>query len=80
MNILFEMISAFLTEGIKKHGTVFAVLIVIIYYFHVESQKLEKKFDICNSQILMIYKDQNMQVLQALERNTQALEKIAGKK
>jgi prolipoprotein diacylglyceryltransferase len=79
MNILLQAISTFLTEGIKKHGTVFAVLIGIIIYFQTENQKLEKKFDICNSQILMIYKDQNMQVLQALERNTQALEKIAGK-
>lgn len=73
MNILFQAI----IEGAKKHGVVFLLLIALIMYFHGQNEKLERKFDICNSKVIEMYQDHNTQLIQALERNTLALEKLA---
>jgi hypothetical protein len=76
MNILLAAIM----DGLKKHGVVFLVLLGLILYFHQQNEKLEKKFDICNSKVIEMYHDHNVQLIEALERNTLALEKIAENK
>lgn len=73
MNILFTAI----LEGMKKHGVVFLVLLALILYFHRQNEKLEQKFDICNSQVIEMYQNHNTQLIQTLERNTTALENLA---
>jgi hypothetical protein len=73
MNIIFTAI----LEGAKKHGIVFLVLLAIILYFQKQNEKLEHKFDLCNSQVIQMYQDHNTQLIQALNRNSAALERIA---
>lgn len=73
MNILFTVI----LEAAKKHGIAFLVMLALVVYFHDQNEKLEQKFDICNSKVIEMYQDHNTQLIQALERNTLALEKLA---
>lgn len=75
MNILFTM----LMDAAKKHGIAFLALLLMVIYFHRQNEKLEEKFDLCNSKVIEMYQDHNTQLLQALERNSTALEKIAEK-
>lgn len=72
MNILFTVI----VEAAKKHGLAFLALLLMVLYFHRQNEKLEAKFDICNSKVIEMYQDHNTQLIQALERNTAALEKL----
>lgn len=74
MNILWTAI----VEGAKKHGIVFLVLLALIVYFHNQTEKLEKKFDLCNSQVLEMYESHNLQLIEVVERNTSVLEKLVG--
>jgi hypothetical protein len=74
MNILFQAI----LEGVKKHGVVFLVLLALILYFHGQNEKLERKFDMCNSQVIEMYQRNNTQLIETVERNSAALEKITG--
>lgn len=73
MNILFNVI----VEAAKKHGIAFLVMLGLVVYFHNQNEKLEHKFDICNSKVIEMYQSHNTQLIQALERNTLALEKLA---
>ena len=73
MNILFTAI----LEGAKRHGVVFLVLLALILYFHGQTEKLERKFDVCNSKVIEMYQDHNTQLIEALNRNSAALEQIA---
>ena len=75
MNILFQAI----LEGCKQHGVVVLVRRAIIMYFHGQSEKLEKKFDLCNRQVIEMYQSHNTQLIETVERNSAALEKISGK-
>lgn len=74
MNILIT----FLIEAVKKHGIAFLAMLFLVLYFHKENEKLGHKFDLCNSQVIQMYQDHNTQLIQALERNTTALEKLVG--
>ena len=74
MTTLFQAI----LEGAKKHGAVYLVLLAIIIYFHSQNEKLEQKFDLCNSQVIEMYQSHNTQLIQTVERNSEALEKISG--
>ena len=73
MNALFIVI----LEAAKKHGIAFLVMLGLVLYFHRQNEKLEQKFDICNSKVIEMYQDHNTQLIQALERNTLALEKLS---
>ena len=75
MNILFTVI----VEAAKKHGIAFLVMLGLVIYFHNQNEKLERKFDLCNSKVIELYQDHNTQLIQAMERNSRALEKIAEK-
>lgn len=75
MNILLTVI----IEAAKKHGIAFLVMLALVVYFHGQNEKLEKKFDLCNSKVIEMYQDHNTQLIQAIERNSTALEKITGK-
>lgn len=72
MNLILQAI----LEGAKKHGIVFLVLLALILYFHDQTQKLERKFDLCNSQVIEMYQRHNTQLIETVERNSTALEKI----
>lgn len=74
MNILWTAI----VEGAKKHGIVFLVLLALIVYFHNQTEKLEKKFDLCNQQVIQMYESHNLQLIEVVERNTRVLEKLVG--
>jgi hypothetical protein len=41
---------------------------------------MEAKFDVCNSKMMQMYEANEKTLIQALERNTQALENLATKK
>lgn len=73
MNILFTVI----VEAAKKHGIAFLVMLGLVLYFHKENEKLEKKFDRCNTNIIDMYQSHNTQLIEALNRNSAALERIA---
>lgn len=75
MNILLTVI----IEAAKKHGIAFLVMLGLVLYFHRQNEKLEQKFDICNSKVIEMYQDHNTQLIQAMERNSTALEKLVGK-
>lgn len=72
MNTLFTVI----VEAAKKHGIAFLVMLALVVYFHRQNEKLEQKFDICNSKVIEMYQSHNTQLIQALERNTLALERL----
>lgn len=74
MNILLTV----MIEAAKKHGIAFLVMLGLVLYFHSQNEKLEQKFDLCNSKVIEMYQDHNTQLIQALERNTTALEKLVG--
>ena len=76
MNILLT----FLIEAVKKHGIAFLAMLFLVLYFHAQNEKLERKFDICNSKVIEMYQDHNTQLIQAMERNSTALEKLVGNK
>lgn len=73
MNILFTVI----VEAAKKHGIAFLVMLGLVLYFHRQNEKLEQKFDLCNSKVIEMYQSHNTQLIDALNRNTAALERIA---
>lgn len=75
MNILLTV----LVEAAKKHGIAFLVMLGLVLYFHRQNEKLEYKFDLCNSKVIEMYQNHNIQLIQAIERNSTALEKITGK-
>jgi hypothetical protein len=70
---LLEMI---LTEA-RKHGVGFLVLLGMLWYFHGQTTKLEDKVDSCNSSMVESFRNQNALLLQAIERNSQAMENLS---
>lgn len=74
MNILLTV----MIEAAKKHGIAFLVMLGLVLYFHRQNEKLEQKFDLCNSKVIEMYQSHNTQLIRALERNTTALEKLVG--
>lgn len=79
MNKMAVLLTA-LIDSAKKHGLAFLVMLGLVLYFHAQNERLEKKFDVCNSKVIEIYQSNNTQLINALERNTIALEKVAEKK
>ena len=73
MNILLTV----MIEAAKKHGIAFLVMLGLVLYFHSQNEKLEIKFDLCNSKVIEMYQSHNTQLIEALNRNTTALERIA---
>lgn len=76
MNILLT----FLIEAVKKHGIAFLAMLFLVLYFHSQNEKLERKFDRCNTNIIDMYQSHNTQLIEALNRNSTALEKITENK
>jgi hypothetical protein len=76
MNVLWTLI----LDGLKKHGVVFLILMLMILYFQQQVEKMETKFDICNTKMMQMYESNEKTLIQALERNTNALESLAQKK
>ena len=71
-----ELIQFLLNEA-KKHGFAFVLLLGIVWYFHGQSTKLEEKVDTCNAATIAMYQQQNAILINAVERNSKAMEDLA---
>lgn len=77
-----EIFTSIISE-IKKQGILIIVMCIAIFYFYRRQEKLEIKIDNNNSEYIKSikknnedYKNLTIQMIQAIDRNTEALERI----
>jgi len=74
--MITKLIEMILNEA-RKHGVAFMILLGVVWYFHGQTTKLENKVDSCNSAMVESFRNQNALLLQAMERNSQAMENLS---
>lgn len=77
MKIMISKLLEMMLNEARKHGVGFLILLVMLWYFHNQTTKLENKVDACNSAMMESLSNQNAMLLSAMERNSQAMENIS---
>lgn len=74
-------------ESIKKQGLPFLLLLAAIFYMNTQISNLQqqiidsqKKSDACRQEIINMYKEERKEMIDAINKNTQAFELFTGKK
>lgn len=61
----------------KKHGVGFLILLAVVWYFHEQNEKIQAKVDACNGAMLEVYRQQNGILINAVDRNSTAMENLS---
>lgn len=65
-----------LIDQIKMHGLPLILLAMAVYYLEGRSREMEQRVEECHQQHLMIYKDQQRELLKVIESNTHAIKEL----
>ena len=73
MKLILEKI----LDQVMKNGLAFTLLALATYVYWTQNNRLQVKIQSCNDQIIEIYKEQNQQLIDVLDRNTEVMENLS---
>lgn len=63
--------------AVQRQGLAFVLICGMTYYFQTQSNQLQGKVDLCNSQQMELYKEHAKHMEQVIERNSKAFENFS---
>lgn len=63
-------------EQLRLHGLSFVMLAAITYYFYTKVEALSNEVKDCNAAVIRVYEEDRKKLIETIERNTVALNKI----
>ncbi len=66
----------FITNQAKLHGLPIILLLLGVYYFHGENIRMRSEIRSCNDSLVQMYRDDRVQMMQIINNNTEALQRI----
>lgn len=66
----------YLWSQLKLHGISMLLLAIAVWYFHGENKRMQQEIRSCNQAIIVQYEQSQAKLLEALNNNTLALNRI----
>jgi hypothetical protein len=71
--------SDYILDQLKKHGLLFVFLAGAVWWLMDRQDKLEAKIENCNSELIRILEEDRTTMVQVIESNTKAIQRIEAK-
>jgi hypothetical protein len=66
----------YLLAQLKMHGIGLALLMLAVWYFHGENIRMQSEIRKCNDSMIEMYRTDRIQLLDVINNNTRALDRI----